>query len=549
MKNFIKILPLCIAFFSFLIPSTPVSASSYSVTAESEWTFIVSETQTVYIYGNSNEACADITTDPYLWLYNSSGTLVAQNDDGNHNDQNQCVSSKIVVELQPDTYTILAGYCCSKLGLGNVPGWGDGTYELVILDYDLSGGSPTTTTTSTTTTTVAPSIGPPMNLTGEVTANGVFLDWDAPNTGNTQPERYAISFRIPPAGGWGVATGNVGDANALNTEYTLPFSIFESTGGLGEEYVFDVRADNDTLGVYSGWSTQVTLTVQEPTPPTTTTTSTTTTTTTTLPPTTTTTTTVPTTTTTVAPTTTTSTSTTTTTTEVPPSTTTTSSTTTTTSSTTTSTTTTVPATTTTAPTTTAPTTTTTTTTTTTIAPVVTTTSTSSTTTVPRTTTTSSTTTTTTAPLTQEEALVEETKAEFEDLGIDTKGVDLIEVDQAEIKVIEQLDELDEELAEEFLDVVDGDITTDEIETLITNDNFEEISDDAQQILVQSLNEADEDVKEIFEEEVNIFSDADYGSYIPTGSTVNVEQRRVLIAAGATIMSAAAPAVGGGRKRK
>jgi hypothetical protein len=105
-----------------------------------------------------------------------------------------------------------------------------------------------------------------MNLTGELTADGVFLDWDEPDTGNVDPERYAISFRIPPDAGWGVATGNVGEEGALNTEYTLPYSLFESTGGLDEEYVFDVRSDNDTLALYSGWSTQVTLTVSEPVP-------------------------------------------------------------------------------------------------------------------------------------------------------------------------------------------------------------------------------------------------------------------------------------------
>lgn len=170
--------------------------------------------------------------------------------------------------------------------------------------------------------------------------------------------------------------------------------------------------------------------------------------------------------------------------------------------------------------------------------------TSTTTTIQRTTT-----TTTTIPLTQEQKVVEGTRQEIERIGLNTDGVNLLEVDQSEVKIVEQLDQIDEELAEEFLDVVDGEVTVEEIETLISDKNFDEIPDDAQQVLVQALNEADQDVKETFEEEVNIFSDADYGSYVPTGSTVNVEQRRVLIAAGATIMSAAAPAVGGGRRRK
>jgi len=576
---------MIIAFMALLFPGTAF-AYSYTVSEESDLYFTIDNDNTlVVIYGNSNRECNQPGADPYLWVYEdgveSSGALIVANDDGNHG-QGQCVSSKIYTTLDAGDYRLRAGYCCSLRGLGSNPSGYD--YEIVTdLTFDgVSPNTPTTTTTSTTTTstttsttttttttTIPQTIGPPMNLTGSIVevwvgeqvSGGVYLDWDPPNTGNVDPERYAISFRIPPDAGWGVATGNAGDANALNTEYTLPFSIFASTGGFGEEYVFDVRADNDTLGVYSGWSTQVTLTVEEPTPPTTTTTTTTTTstttTTTTVPPTTTTTTT------TVAPTTTTSTSTTTTlaptittttvaptttTTEVPPSTTTT---------TTTSTTTTVP------PTTSTTTTTTTSSTTTTVLP-----TTTSTTVLPSTTTTvapvssvapappaesttslPSPTPTTSIPLTLAEERAEETKAEFENLGIDTEGVNLVEVDEAEVKIVEELDKLDEELAEDFLDVVDGDVTVEELEKLITDDKFEEISDDAQQILVAAVNEADDEVKDTFQKEVNIFSDKDFGEYVPLGSNINVEQRRVIVAAGATIMAAAAPAAGGGRRKQ
>ena len=151
------------------------------------------------------------------------------------------------------------------------------------------------------------------------------------------------------------------------------------------------------------------------------------------------------------------------------------------------------------------------------------------------------------PLTLAEEKAEETKVEFQQLGIDTEGVNLLEVDEAEVKIVEKLDELDEELAEDFLDVVDGDVTVEEVEKLVADDNFEEISDDAQQILVVAINEADDEVKDTFQKEVNIFSDKDFGEYVPLGSNINVEQRRVLVAAGATIMAAAAPA-GGGRRR-
>ena len=50
-----------------LFSSGSVSAASYNVTVESEWTFTLNEAKTVYIYGNSNRACSEAGADPYLW--------------------------------------------------------------------------------------------------------------------------------------------------------------------------------------------------------------------------------------------------------------------------------------------------------------------------------------------------------------------------------------------------------------------------------------------------------------------------------------------------
>lgn len=147
-----------------------------SVTAESEWQFSVDQTKTVYIYGNSNQSCSEVTVDPYLWLYSdngeSSGQLIAQNDDGNHNSQDQCVSSKIVVELEPGDYLIRAGYCCQQLGLGARPAWGNGIYELVISDVVLTDTTSSTSTTSTepATTTSSTSTTSPTTTTTELSS-------------------------------------------------------------------------------------------------------------------------------------------------------------------------------------------------------------------------------------------------------------------------------------------------------------------------------------------------------------------------------------------
>ena len=118
---------------------------------------------------------------------------------------------------------------------------------------------PASAFTSQVYTPVVPkTIGAPRNLTVVDGATSTVLDWDAPDTGNTQPERYAISFSAD-GGGWGIATGNVGDANALNTTITIDHSLLEQLKPSGTVWSFHIRSDNDTERLYSANSNVVTL--------------------------------------------------------------------------------------------------------------------------------------------------------------------------------------------------------------------------------------------------------------------------------------------------
>jgi hypothetical protein len=105
---------------------------------------------------------------------------------------------------------------------------------------------------------IVKTIGAPRNLTVSDNGSAAVLNWEAPNTGNTQPERYAISFSAD-GGGWGIATGNAGDANALNTTISIPYSTLESLKPSGTTWTFSVRSDNDTNSLYSETSNQVTI--------------------------------------------------------------------------------------------------------------------------------------------------------------------------------------------------------------------------------------------------------------------------------------------------
>lgn len=105
---------------------------------------------------------------------------------------------------------------------------------------------------------VVKTIGAPRNLIVTDNGSAAVLTWDAPNTGNTFPERYAINFSTS-AGGWGIATGNVGGPNALNTNITISYSTFESVQPSGSVWTFSIRSDNDTNSLYSAISNQVTI--------------------------------------------------------------------------------------------------------------------------------------------------------------------------------------------------------------------------------------------------------------------------------------------------
>jgi hypothetical protein len=115
-------------------------------------------------------------------------------------------------------------------------------------------------------------IGAPSGLTATDTGTSIILSWSAPTTGGYLPERYAISWS-GSLGGGGTATGNVGGANALNTSIEISYSTIYSFGEPGETFPFYIRSDNDTFSKYSASSNTVSVQVGESTSSSTTTTS------------------------------------------------------------------------------------------------------------------------------------------------------------------------------------------------------------------------------------------------------------------------------------
>lgn len=203
--------------------------------------------------------------DSQLWLYDSNNTVLAVNDDYYGLD------SYISYNVQTTgTYRLRTSICC-----GNPNSW-TGTSYVVESGSAPTNAPPTTTststttsTTSTTTTTIAPYLNSPQNLT--VTSSNeskVYLSWDAPEQSNTQVERYAVFF----------SNNNWDSGWAISSMGTS--AIVENLES-GTVYQFRVRADNDSVSIYSGWSNEVSKTTTATTTTSTTSTTSTTTTTTT----------------------------------------------------------------------------------------------------------------------------------------------------------------------------------------------------------------------------------------------------------------------------
>ena len=115
--------------------------------------------------------------------------------------------------------------------------------------------------------TVTAGIGDPSNLTTSVNLHtgAITIDWDAATGYEYSAERYAIGFDKADPPMYGIATGNVGDSTALNTEYTFTKSYLESalSATVGDTIYFKVRADNDTNSQYSNWTTLASYTIQD----------------------------------------------------------------------------------------------------------------------------------------------------------------------------------------------------------------------------------------------------------------------------------------------
>ena len=135
-----RLLPLAGAIY-VIIAAQPAAAQELTVTLTAEQpVYTHALTPGAYqITANTGVECSALTVDPYLTVKDPDGTIIAQDDDGNHNQSN-CLSSKITVTIPGDGYTLNAFGCCGRL------------YGTITIKIDPLQAATTTTTNATTTT-------------------------------------------------------------------------------------------------------------------------------------------------------------------------------------------------------------------------------------------------------------------------------------------------------------------------------------------------------------------------------------------------------------
>ena len=284
MKNLLKI-PRIILFLPIVVLcfTSPAKADTYTASEGNRDFYFTSEepaTLTIRTYAQQQYGI-----DSMLWVYDEQNNVITANDD--YFGLDSYVSFEMIPQQQ---YRLRAGVCCGDPnrwnGISYLVEPSIGPINQPAVTTTTSTSTTSTSTTSTTTTTLAPYLNAPQLLTATNTANGVVLDWGAPNSSNTNIGSYSINFWDldeiggTTSGGWGVWTPS------SNTSFLMDYTMFTGNNPVTTGYGpvrFCIKAStwdgSEGSSLTDSECAYIDLDVQAPIPPTTTTSSTTTTTT------------------------------------------------------------------------------------------------------------------------------------------------------------------------------------------------------------------------------------------------------------------------------
>jgi Glu-tRNA(Gln) amidotransferase subunit E-like FAD-binding protein len=98
---------------------------------------------------------------------------------------------------------------------------------------------------------------------------------------------------------------------------------------------------------------------------------------------------------------------------------------------------------------------------------------------------------------------------------------------------------EESISAVFSEEVLSELSDDQVTQLIDAIVPSELSDEQASALSEALTDAPDDVKEEFQDQINVFG-GQFDNYVPTGSAVSVGARRAIVAATAVIFAMPAP---------
>ena len=188
MRRLLRFLPLAIALLAYAQPAE--ADSDLLITAPVDYWVTFTE-PTLFTAQTAQDG--QTGSDPHLWLYDATGTLIAANDDY------YSLQSYLHLELQAGTYRLRAGRCC---GDPDRQLWPGETYRLTftgvaIAEPTTTSTSPETTSTTSTSTSSTTTTVEPTTTTSEVET------WPptvAPTTSTTPPTSVpsTTSSSAPP---------------------------------------------------------------------------------------------------------------------------------------------------------------------------------------------------------------------------------------------------------------------------------------------------------------------------------------------------------------
>lgn len=169
-------LPLVGAIY-VILAAQPATAQPLTITLTAEQpVYIHALTPGIYhITADTGVTCDRLTVDAYIVARNPAGETIAQDDDGNHS-QNNCLSSKLDrLEIPGDGYTLHVFGCCGRP-------YGTLTLTITELEAVTTTTEAATTTTAAATTTVPPETTTTAPNTTTTTATTTTLETVPPET-------------------------------------------------------------------------------------------------------------------------------------------------------------------------------------------------------------------------------------------------------------------------------------------------------------------------------------------------------------------------------